>query len=132
MQWLARHRVIALGVIFLFWTGLTLIGHAFPRVPFLSAPWSGEQNFQDILRREGRKTAERKDFVFVGIDQDSLAFNQPNDRVLGADEIAGNRALELMAARSYPWSREVWALLLDKLFASGARVVMFDMIFNSP
>ena len=37
-----------------------------------------------------------------------------------------------MSERPFPWSREVWALLLDRLFASGARLVMFDLIFNPP
>src|SRR5437868_8059984 len=31
----------------------------------------------------------------------------------------------------YPWSREVWALLMDKLFAAGARLVMFDIVFGA-
>ena len=128
MQWLARHRLIALGAICIFWTGLIFLGRAFPNVPFLFAPWTGEQNFEDLLRREGRKTPARKDFVFVGIDQASLQITT----ALGPEEIAGNRALELMAQRPFPWSREVWALFLDKVFGAGARLVMFDMIFNSP
>jgi adenylate cyclase len=37
-----------------------------------------------------------------------------------------------MTERPFPWSREVWALLLDRLFSAGARVVMFDVIFNHP
>ena len=37
-----------------------------------------------------------------------------------------------MTEKPFPWSREVWALLLDRLFAAGARVVMFDMIFSPP
>ena len=37
-----------------------------------------------------------------------------------------------MTEKPFPWSREVWALLLDKLFAAGARVVMFDLLFNPP
>jgi adenylate cyclase len=132
MQWLARHRFIALCAICIIWTGLIFLGRAFPRVPFLSSPWSGEQNFEDLLRRQGRKTPERKDFVFIGIDQDSYNLNQPKDRPVSEDEIKGNRGLELMAERQYPWSRELWAVLLDKLFDAGARVVMFDVIFSSP
>src|ERR1051325_11104662 len=132
MQWLARHRLIAIAAICIFWTALIFLGRVFPRVPFLFSPWSGEQNFEDMLRRQGRKTPERSDFLFVGVDQDSYNLNQPKDRPVGAEEIAGNRPLELMAARQFPWSREIWALLLDKLFAAGARLVMFDMIFSSP
>ena len=37
-----------------------------------------------------------------------------------------------MTERPFPWSREVWALLLDKLFAAGARLVMLDLLFNPP
>src|SRR5205807_8113980 len=40
--------------------------------------------------------------------------------------------LQLMAEHPFPWSREVWARLLDRLFESGARLVIFDLVFNSP
>jgi hypothetical protein len=48
------------------------VGHFFPMTPFLSAPWRGEQSFEDLLRKEGRKTATRNDFVFLGLDQSTL------------------------------------------------------------
>ena len=132
MQWLARNRLIAIGAICVFWTSLALLGQRFPGVPFLSSPWTGEQSFEDKLRRDGRKTAERTDFVFVGIDEASKQLNQPNSGVLGPEEIVGIRGLELMAERPFPWSREVWAVLMDHLFAAGARLVMFDIIFDRP
>ena len=103
------------------------LGHFFPGVPFISAPWRGEQSFEDLLRREGRKTSAPSDFVFLGIDQSTLQLPP-----LSAEEIAGNRAFQLMTEKPFPWSREVWVLLLDRLFAARARVVMFDMIFNPP
>ena len=104
-----------------------LLGHFFPSAPFLSIPWRGEQSFEDLLRREGRKTAPRPDFVFLGIDQNTLQMPP-----LAPEELANNRAFQLMTAKSFPWSREVWALTLDKLFAAGARLVMFDFVFNPP
>ncbi len=104
-----------------------LLGHFFPSAPFLSVPWRGEQSFEDLLRREGRKTAPRSDFVFLGIDQNTLQMPP-----LAPEELANNRAFQLMTAKSFPWSREVWALTLDKLFAAGARLVMFDFVFNPP
>jgi len=51
---------------------------------------------------------------------------------LTAEEIAGNRAFQLMTERPFPWSREVWALLLDRLFGAGARLVIFDFLLNPP
>jgi adenylate cyclase len=127
MHWLGRHRFLILALICVFWTGLIILGHFFPAAPFVSAPWRGEQSFEDLLRREGRKTPAHHDFVFLGIDQSTLQLPP-----LTAEEIANNRAFQLMTGEPFPWSREVWALLLDRLFAAGARLVMFDLIFNPP
>jgi adenylate cyclase len=127
MHWFGRARVFVLTLICLFWTGLIFLGHFFPGAPFLSAPWRGEQSFEDLLRREGRKTAAPRDFVFLGIDQSTLQLPP-----LTAEEVAGNRAFQLMTERPFPWSREVWAPLLDRLFGAGARLVIFDLLFNPP
>jgi adenylate cyclase len=127
MHWLGRHRFLVLAFICFFWTGVIFLGHFFPGAPFLSAPWRGEQSFEDLLRREGRKTSAPPDFVFLGIDQSTLQLPP-----LTAEEIGSNRAFQLMTEKPFPWSREVWALLLDRLFGAGARVVMFDMIFSPP
>src|SRR5216110_2617205 len=126
MHWLGRHRLLVLAFICIFWTGLIVLGHFFPGVPFISAPWRGEQSLEDLLRREGRKTPAPSDFVFLGIDQSTLQLPP-----LTAEEIAGNRAFQVMTEKPFPWSREVWALLLDRLFGAGARLVMFDMVFNN-
>ena len=127
MHWLGRYRFLVLAFICLFWTAVIFLGHFFPNAPFISAPWRGEQSFEDLLRREGRKTAAPSDFVFLGIDQSTLQLPP-----LTAEEIASNRAFQLMTEKPFPWSREVWALLLDRLFGAGAHVVMFDMIFSPP
>ena len=128
MHWLHRHRLMMLAAIASFWTGLVVLAHFFPTAPFLSTIWTGEHSFADVLRREGRKTAVHPEFVFVGIDQGSLDLTPE-----GEDEVrefATNRPLQLMTERPFPWSRELWALLMDKLFASGARLIMFDMVFS--
>src|SRR6184192_4665424 len=127
MHWLGRHRLLVLGVICVFWTGLIVLGHFLPGAPFLSAPWRGEQSFEDLLRQEGRKTAAPRDFVFLGLDQSTLQLPP-----LAPEEIAGNRAFQLMTARPFPWSREVWAVLLNRLFGAGARLVVFDIMFDNP
>src|SRR5437867_4245667 len=127
MNWFSRARLLVLTLICLFWTGLIFVGHFFPTAPFVSVPWRGEQSFEDLLRREGRKTAPPNDFVFLGIDQSTLELPP-----MTAEEIANNRAFQLMTERPFPWSREVWALLLDRLFGAGARLVIFDLMFNPP
>jgi adenylate cyclase len=79
------------------------------------------------LQRKGSKTPTRDDFVFLGIDQSTLELKPPVP-----NEFANSRALQLMTEHPFPWSREVWALLLDRLFASGTRLVLFDFVFNPP
>jgi len=127
MYWFARARLLVLTLICLFCTGLIVLGHFFSTVPFISMPWRGDQSFEDLLRREGRKTAVPPDFVFLGLDQTTLQLPP-----MTTEEISSSRALQLMTAQPFPWSREVWALLLDRLFAAGARVVIFDLLFNPP
>ena len=127
MHWLYRHRVIILAGICVVCTACVLLVREIPSVPFFSTVWSSEQAFQDLMLREGRKTATKPDFVFVGIDQSSLQLPP-----LTPDELANSRAMQLMTERPFPWSREVWALLLDRLFQAGARVVMFDLVCNPP
>ena len=129
MHWLGRHRLILLAAIAAAWTGLVLLAHVFPFLPGLSTIWSGESSFEDMLRREGRKTATHPEFVFMGMDQQSIQLNAVNP-----DEIAQERGLQLMTEHPFPppWSRELWVHFMDKLFGAGARLVIFDMVFGSP
>ncbi len=80
-----------------------------------------------MLYREGRKTPTRSDIIFLGIDESTLNFQPFNP-----DDVATNRAFQLLTEHPAPWSRELWAVTLDRLFEAGARVVMFDMIFGKP
>src|SRR5438093_10767428 len=57
------------------------------------------------------------EIAIVGISSSSLDSNMVSE----ADR-AKSEALQLMAARPWPWSRKVFALLIEKLFASGAKV----------
>jgi adenylate cyclase len=129
MDWLSRHRPLVVATICAFCSGVIIAVHFFPSFPFVSAIWRQEQNYENFLQREGRKTATRPDFVFLGIDQSTLELPP-----LLPEEVADNRGLQLMTERPFErgWSREVWALLLDRLFGAGARLVMFDLVFNLP
>src|SRR4051812_10978807 len=98
MNWIARHRRLVLAFICLFWTGAVVLALWFPQLPFLSAIGRGEQSFQDILRREGRKTPTREDFAFLGIDQQSLQLD-----AVAEEDIAASRGLQLMKERPFPW-----------------------------
>ena len=127
MEWLGRHRRLVVAAISLLCTAVIIPGHFFPDFPFLSGVWRQEQSFQDFLHREGRKTPTRSDIVFLAIDQTTLELPP-----FLPEELENNRPLQLMTERPFPWSREIWAHLLDRLFSAGARLVMFDLLFNPP
>src|SRR5438128_1269425 len=127
MRWFSRYRRLVLAAICGSCTAIIVLLRILPPIPFLTSVWTGEQASEDLLQREGRKTATRPDFVFLGIDQATRQFS-PFD----AAQLENNRALQLMAERPFPWSREVWALLLDRLFSAGARLVLFDLVFSPP
>jgi len=61
--------------------------------------------------------------VIVAIDDYSLQ-QSSNADLAEADE--------LRALQQWPWPRATYALVLDRLFASGARAVAFDLLFDTP
>src|SRR4029453_13939479 len=62
--------------------------------------------------------------VIVGIGNQA-----PQAAEFREEDLAGSEALQLVTERPFPWNRKVFALLLDRLFAEGARVVALDMLF---
>ena len=78
---------------------------------------------QDWLLRITTHAALPEEFALVTIDERSLSLSEVNP-----EEIAESPALQLMHA-GFPWSREVYAALTEKLMAAGARLVIFDVLF---
>jgi len=83
----------------------------------------------DYRIRSGRWAPLNSQVVFLGIDSASTGSYLSSE--LDEKTIASSRALSLMAA-SFPYSREVYAMVCDRLFAAGARAVVIDVLFLSP
>lgn len=82
-----------------------------------------ELSLQDTVVRHGARTPTPDNFVFLAVDEASLDLSQ-----LEPEEIAASRALRLMSD-NFPWSREVYALAIDKLLGAGAKLVVLDVHF---
>jgi adenylate cyclase len=80
----------------------------------------------DSRIRFGRRTPVNPQIVFLAIDQASTSAYL--DSALDPQTIAASPALTLMRS-SFPYPREVWALVSDRLIGAGARVVAFDLLF---
>jgi signal transduction histidine kinase len=108
-------------------TGLELLRPAF-YVP-------AEYKLRDLIARSGRTTPLNPDLVFLAIDSDSVGLEEELDLkgILSssANDPKSYRALELMT-KGWPWDREVYALILERLIGAGANVVAYDCLFPAP
>ena len=91
-----------------------------------------EMAIQDEIMRRGRPAERDPSLVFLAIDSASVDLQAANDlesllHIHEADA-ESQRALRLME-HAWPWSREVHALVLDRLMKAGARAVIFDLTF---
>ncbi len=83
----------------------------------------------DSRMRMGRQAPVSPQIVFLAIDQASTPSFLAS--TFSPEEIAASRPLTLMST-SFPYPRELWAQVSDRLFGAGARVVALDVIFPSP
>lgn len=81
---------------------------------------------EDLQTRLGRKTPFDKRLAFIGIDK--LVYD-PAD--FSPAEVQEEPTLALLE-QNYPWSRAVWARLIQKLGDAGAKVIVFDLVFLAP
>ena len=91
-----------------------------------------EESTSDFLAVPGRKSAAHSALVFLAIDDASVSLDAETDLQqlydLEQADPDSRRALQLMA-EGFPWSREVYGLVLERLVKSGARAVVFDLTF---
>src|SRR5689334_13732503 len=72
--------------------------------------------FRDAIARSGRTTAPNPNLVFLAIDSQSIGFDETDllSYQLSSNDSGETRALRLMS-KGWPWSREVYAAVLDRL-----------------
>ncbi|MFZ9931722.1 MAG: CHASE2 domain-containing protein [Chthoniobacterales bacterium] len=116
----ARGRPLKLLAICAAWAVVfAFLGSVVPLAPLELA----EHSLQDSIVRHGLKNPATDRFVFLALDEASLDLSQ-----LEPEEIAQSRALGLMHGE-FPWSRAVYAEILEKVLGAGAQVVVLDVHF---
>ena len=124
MHWLGRHRRLVLALICVICTGVIILAALFRNVIFADSIWANETGFRDALERKARRTKVHDEFVFLGIDEASKQLDQ-----VSPEEISSSPALQKMR-QAFPWSRGVYAELVDQLCEAGARLIIFDLTFD--
>ena len=101
-------------------------------VVFLVLWWRGfvplqelELFAQDWQTRLGRKTPADERLVLIGIDKPVYSSD------FSAAELKAEPVLALLK-KNFPWSRAVWARLIEKLGDAGAKAIVFDLVFAAP
>src|SRR5439155_1163370 len=84
-----------------------------------------ESRIRDAIARSGRTTPADPNLLFLAIDSDSVSLDETLDLqgLFSSSSIHPEfrRALEIMS-KGWPWNREIYALLLERLVAAGAKV----------
>ena len=89
---------------------------------------SAERAARDWLMRNGRArpSPQNPRLVYLGIDESTMTLD-----TVFTDDLEKSHALQLMK-QGFPWDREVYALIIDRLMQAGASVVILDMLFPAP
>lgn len=112
------HRRHAVAICLACTAAVLALQHA--SVPFQQ--W--ENNARDLLVRFSRRARVDPRLVYLTIDNASLTVADN----LFADDLTASPALRKMTA-GWPWPRDVYAMILDRLVGAGARAVAFDLLF---
>jgi signal transduction histidine kinase len=94
-----------------------------------------EYRLRDVIARSGRTTPINPNLVFLAIDSDSVTLDEDLDlnRLFpsSAHDPECRRALKIMS-KGWPWDREIYAIILERLARAGANVVAYDCLFPAP
>ena len=94
-----------------------------------------EYRLRDVIARSGRTTPVNPNLVFLAIDSDSVTLDEDLDvnRLFpsSAHDPECRRALKIMS-KGWPWDREIYAMILERLARAGANVVAYDFLFPAP
>ena len=114
----------------------TLCAAAAALLDFTSPSYYGqtESRVRDAIARSGRTTPANPDLLFLAIDSDSVALDETLDLQglfsSSSSDPGSHRALEIMS-KGWPWNREIYAMILERLVRAGAKVVAFDCLFSA-
>lgn len=119
----ARARPLKLLLLCGFWAVVfALLGSVVPLAPLELA----ENAMQDAVVRHGLKNPPPQNLVFLALDEASLDLSQ-----LEPEEIDASPVLRLMRA-AFPWSRAVYAEVIEKVLGAGAKALVLDVHFPGP
>jgi adenylate cyclase len=121
----SKSRLAVLFAICLFFTLLLGALQLMPgRSNLNSALRDADFYLQDLFVRHGRFAEADPRLVLIGIDRPSYG------DVIRENEAGTDPVLAALRGR-FPWSRRVWAALIERLSQAGAKAIVIDLVFNA-
>ena len=120
MNVLNRHRRAFLAVVCAVCTGIIAAAYWTNFEPLVRM----ESGARDFLTRHSKRSPTRPELVFLAIDSATVSLDDAF-----AEEIAASPALQAMKRDGWPWSRDVYPMIIERLVNAGARLIVFDMLF---
>ena len=117
-----RHRRALLAAVCVLCTGLVALAHWVHFEPLVRLEFSA----RDFLARHGRKSPLNNNLVFLAVDRATVTL----EGAFG-DEIEASPALTAMKKSGWPWSRDVYPMIIERLANAGARAIIFDLLFTT-
>lgn len=94
-----------------------------------------ESALRDAIARSGRTTPANPELLFLAIDSNSVTLDATLDLQglfsSSSSDPGSRRALQIMS-NGWPWNREIYGMVLERLLRAGAKVVAFDCLFPTP
>ena len=90
----------------------------------LKIEWFARDN---LIVRHGRQAVLDPRLVYLAIDEPSIKLD-----MLFPDDYATAPTLKLMKEGNWPWPRNIYPLILQRLLDAGASVVAMDLLFPTP
>ena len=117
-----RRHLILLGICVFWAVGVAILHHYEARYA------AAEEDTRDWVATNaiGRRSPQHPQIVFLGIDDASMTLD-----TLFPGDLESSPALQLMK-QGFPWNREVYTHVIERVMGAGARAVVFDMMFPGP
>lgn len=123
MRPVRRHHRRSLAISCLVCTGVMMLLYTMSSVvlPIIRKP---DSSMQDMVMQLGRRAETDSRLYFLAIDGSASTLNG-----VSKEEIAESPALQRMK-KVFPWNRDVYSLIIERLLGAGALAVVFDITFE--
>ena len=120
MSFLNQHRRALLAAVCIFCTGIVAAGYWFE----LEVMRLLDSSTRDFVTRNGKQSPRDPSLILLAIDQPTISVDHSSP-----EEIEASPVLKAMQQSGWPWRRDIYPMIIERLVNAGAKLIVFDMLF---